>query len=135
MKRLALLLGSIVLTVQTAASSAAADAPPPFAARTRVSLVSDRWRINDEPTYRGGRAEGLFMTGRMGNSWFEDRHRPAFDPEANTNRFLAHLPEYAAHGVRAITICLQGGMPGYEGALNSAFDPDGSLRPSYLSRV
>src|SRR5262249_18381436 len=26
-------------------------------------------------------------------------------------------------------------MPGYEGALNSAFEPDGSLRRSYLARV
>jgi hypothetical protein len=26
-------------------------------------------------------------------------------------------------------------MPGYEGAVNSAFDPDGSLRPAYLARV
>jgi hypothetical protein len=26
-------------------------------------------------------------------------------------------------------------MPGYEGAVNSAFNPDGSLRPHYLQRV
>src|SRR6185312_14689707 len=53
----------------------------------------------------------------------------------NTARFIAHVPDYAAVGVRAFTICLQGGMPGYEGALNSAYAPDGSLRPTYLSRV
>ncbi|MBN2437365.1 MAG: hypothetical protein JXL20_02065, partial [Deltaproteobacteria bacterium] len=29
----------------------------------------------------------------------------------------------------------QGGSPGYEGAVNSAFDPDGSLRKDYLQRV
>ena len=39
------------------------------------------------------------------------------------------------HGVNAFTLSLQGGMPGYEGALNSAFEPDGSLRESYLARV
>jgi hypothetical protein len=39
------------------------------------------------------------------------------------------------HGVRAFTINLQGGMPGYEGAVNSAFDADGTLRPAYLRRV
>ena len=44
-------------------------------------------------------------------------------------------PDYAAHGVNAFTLCLQGGMPGYEGAVNSAFEPDGSLRPAYLARV
>ena len=37
--------------------------------------------------------------------------------------------------MNAFTICLQGGMPGYEGAVNSAFEPDGSLRPAYLARV
>src|SRR4029077_2504911 len=63
------------------------------------------------------------------------RRKPAHDPEANTDRFLTHISEYAAHGVNAFTLCLQGGMPGYEGAINSAFAPDGSLRPSYLSRV
>jgi hypothetical protein len=81
------------------------------------------------------RAEGLLMNVRMVNSVFEDRRRTDFDADANTDRFLAHLPDYAAHGVRAFTICLQGGMPGYEGALNSAFNPDGSLRESYLRRV
>ena len=45
------------------------------------------------------------------------------------------IPDYAAQGVNAFTLCLQGGMPGYEGARNSAFEPDGNLRPSYLSRV
>src|SRR6185312_2716900 len=83
----------------------------------------------------GTRAEGLLMNVRMVNSVFEDRRKPDFNPEANTARFLAKLPDYAAHGVGAFTLCLQGGMPGYEGAINSGFAPDGSLRPAYLSRV
>src|SRR5262249_40060650 len=49
--------------------------------------------------------------------------------------FLAQVSDYAAHGVNAFTICLQGGMPGYEGALNSAFERDGSLREPYLARA
>src|SRR5262249_49613690 len=69
------------------------------------------------------------------NAVFEDRKRPTFDPEANTDRFIAHLPEYVAHGVRAFTLSLQGGFPGYEGAVNSAFSPEGSLRDEYLRRV
>ena len=44
-------------------------------------------------------------------------------------------PTMPSSGVNAFTICLQGGMPGYEGAVNSAFEPDGSLRTSYLARV
>jgi hypothetical protein len=107
----------------------------PFTPRTRVSLRGARWYINDELTNPGTRAEGLLMNVRMVNAVFEDRNKPDLDPAAITDRFLAHLPEYAAHGINAFTLNLQGGMPGYEGALNSAFEPDGSLRESYLARV
>lgn len=106
-----------------------------FTPSTRLGLVEGRWQINGQVTYRGAPAEGLLMNVRMVNAVFEDRNRPGFDPEANTERFLKQLPNYVAHGVRAFTINLQGGMPGYEGALCSAFEPDGALRPSYMSRV
>ncbi|MBN1506406.1 MAG: DUF1593 domain-containing protein [Sedimentisphaerales bacterium] len=102
---------------------------------TRVAIRESRWFLNEQVTYRGTRAEGLLMNVRMVNSVFEDRGRPDFDPNANTEEFLAQIPDYVAHGVRAFTICLQGGMPGYEGAVNSAFNADGSLRNSYLRRV
>ncbi len=105
------------------------------APRTRVSIRAGRWFLNDEVTYRGTRAEGLLMNVRMVNAVFEDANRPEFDPEANTNEFITQIPDYMAQGVRAFTLCLQGGFPGYEGAVNSAFGPDGSLRDSYLRRV
>lgn len=104
-------------------------------AEETVSIRDGKWHIRGQVTYPGTPAEGLLMNVRMVNAVFEDRHRPDFDAEANTRRFLARTADYAAHGVRAFTICLQGGMPGYEGALNSAFAPDGSLRKSYLRRV
>jgi CubicO group peptidase (beta-lactamase class C family) len=106
-----------------------------FTPRTKVSITADQWYINGAVTCRGTRAEGRLMNVRMVNSVFEDRNKPDFDPEANTNRFLGQLPVYAARGVRAFTICLQGGRPRYEGALNSAFNPDGSPREPYLARV
>jgi hypothetical protein len=71
----------------------------------------------------------------MVNSTFEDRQKTDFSPDDNTDRFLAALPEYLDHGVLAFTLNLQGGFPGYEEAVNSAFRPDGSLRPAYLARV
>jgi CubicO group peptidase (beta-lactamase class C family) len=107
----------------------------PVLLRTRVSIKEGRWLLNDEVTYPGTKAEGLLMNVRMVNAVFEDRNRPDFDPDSNTEEFIARLPDYVAHGVRAFTLCLQGGMPGYEGAINSAFNPDGSVRPSYLKRV
>jgi hypothetical protein len=106
-----------------------------FTPQTRVAIVDGKWHINDQVTYPGAKAEGLLMNVRMVNATFEDRKRPDFDPDANTDRFLAQIADYYDHGVRAFTFCLQGGMPGYEGAVNSAFRPDGSLRESYLARV
>lgn len=108
---------------------------PAANAETRVALVEGRWTINGELTNAGSRAAGLLMNVRMVNATFEDRNKPEFDADGNTAEFLGKLSDYAAHGVNAITLCLQGGMPGYEGAVNSAFEPDGSLRPEYLARV
>jgi CubicO group peptidase (beta-lactamase class C family) len=103
--------------------------------RTHVAVHKDQWLLGGAVTYRGAKAEGRLMNVRMVNAVFEDTRRPDFDPEANTDRFVRHLPDYVGHGVRAFTINLQGGMPGYEGAVNSAFDADGNLRPAYLRRV
>ena len=104
-----------------------------YTAQTRVEIVDGRWHLNGQVTYPGAKAEGLLMNVRMVNAVFEDAKRKDFDPEANTEEFLAVIPDYVAHGVRAFTIGLQGGFPGYEGAVNSAFAADGSLRPE-LSR-
>jgi CubicO group peptidase (beta-lactamase class C family) len=108
------------------------DAGPPA---TTVVIRDGHWHINGTVTYPGAPAEGLLLNVRMVNATFEDRHRTDFDADANTEAFLKYLPDYAAHGVRGFTFCLQGGMPGYEGALNSAFNPDGSLREEYLRRI
>ncbi|UCE49362.1 MAG: serine hydrolase [Phycisphaerales bacterium] len=75
------------------------------------------------------------MNVRMVNAVFEDRKRPEFDADKNTDEFIATILDYIAEGVRAFTVNLQGGFPGYEGAVNSAFNPDGSLRKGYLQRV
>ena len=126
--RLMTLAGIVLGAIATPA--AAADPPA-----TEVSIRDGLWHINGPVTYPGTKAEGLLMNVRMVNAVFEDRHKPDLDPAAITDRFLAHVPDYAAHGVDAFTLGLQGGMPGYEGALNSAFEPDGSLREPYLARV
>jgi hypothetical protein len=110
-------------------------------AEAQVSITGRQWFINGQVTYPRAPAEGLLMNVRMINTVFEDigphAHNlpPDFDPEANTRAFIDRIPEYAAHGVRAFTIGLQGGLPGYEGAINSAYTTDGQLRPSYMSRV
>jgi CubicO group peptidase (beta-lactamase class C family) len=103
--------------------------------RMHVTVKKDQWFLNDVVTYRGAKAEGRLMNVRMVNAVFEDTKRHEFDPGANTERFVKRVPEYVRHGVRAFTINLQGGVPGYEGAVNSAFDAEGNLRGAYLRRV
>ena len=113
-----------------------AEAPPAgFVAATRVTVDGTRFRINGAITYRGKPAEGQLMNVRMVHAVFEDTNRPSFDPAANTQEFVAQMPEYVSLGVRAFTIGLQGGWPGYPGFINTAFLKNGDLKPTYLARV
>jgi hypothetical protein len=113
-----------------------AEAPPAgFVASTRVTVDGTRFRINGAITYRGKPAEGLLMNVRMVHAVFEDTYRTDFDPAANTQEFVARMPEYVSLGVRAFTIGLQGGWPGYGPFINTAFLKNGDLKPTYLARV
>ncbi len=108
---------------------------------TRVSIQNNKWYFNDQVINQGSPAEGLLMNVRMVNSVFEDRGEElskyvnSFDPIANTDAFILGIPAYMSSGVNAFTISLQGGHPGYEGAVNTAFNADGSIREEYLQRV
>ncbi len=108
---------------------------------TEVSIIGAEWYFNGEIINPGSPAEGLLMNVRMVNSVFEDsgpeleKQNPDFNPEENTDEFIKAVPEYVSNGVNAFTISLQGGLPGYEGAVNSAFNSDGTLKPDYLERV
>jgi hypothetical protein len=102
---------------------------------TQVKIVNNHWYVNGEIANPGTRAEGLLMNVRMVNSTFEDLSQPRLDAWDITDRFIRRIPEYASSGVGAFTICLQGGYPGYLGAVNSAFDANGSLKKGYLERV
>ena len=116
--------------------SSASGAP-----RTAVSIEGAKWFINGRVVLAGSPAEGLLMNVRMVNSVLEDegpnakKHLPSFDPDENTNRFIASIPRYYELGVRGFTVSLQGGHTGYEQVLNSAFNANGSLRTPYMDRV
>lgn len=123
------------LSVMTLGSASA------WAWQTTISIEADKFLINGQLTYAGLRPEamGRLMNVRMVNATFDDENlvlRPeGLDPKANTTRFIDSMDEYKAKGILAFTLNLQGGYPGYEGAINSAFERDGSLKPSYMQRV
>lgn len=116
--------------------------------RTVVGVDGDRWLVNGSPTNPGAPAEGLLLNARMVQATFEDTNpatvelwsypdgRP-YDPDRQTDEFVAMVPTYAAVGLDAVTISLQGGRPrrGAQVWRNGAFEPDGSLRAGYLARV
>lgn len=103
-------------------------------ATTRVDIDGTRWRLNGSPTYPATQIEGLLLNLRAVNACAQDTLLP-LDADANTARFAARIPAYALHGVRAFTIGLQGGRPGYEDVENTAFTEEGDLRPVYMARV
>ena len=123
--------------------------------QTTVSIVGDRFFVNGKPTfagrtYRGRRIEGLLPNSRMVQGIFDDEN-PAtrsrwgypdtktWSADRNTDEFVAAMPLWKQHGLLAFTLNLQGGSPeGYSKSQpweNSAFAPDGALRPAYLRRL
>src|ERR1051325_2471058 len=68
-------------------------------ASTAISIVDGKWHVNGAPTYRGAKAEGLLMNLRAVNATFEDRKRPEFDADGNTDEFTARIPDSVAHGI------------------------------------
>jgi hypothetical protein len=64
-----------------------------------------------------------------------------WDPERNVDEFVAALPDYAAAGLDAVTVNLQGGNPLDAPVDNrpdwriSAYRADGSIHPEWLSRL
>jgi len=112
-----------------------------FEPKTAISIDGTSFLINGKLTYQGykPRAHGKLMNARMVNSVFDDENpntRPeGFDSETNTSNFIESIDQYKSKGILAFTINLQGGFPGYEGAINSAFRADGTLKSDYLKRV
>src|SRR5262245_52153791 len=107
----------------------------PAHADTQLTKSGRAFYVNGNMVNSGSPAAGLLVNARMANAVFEDTKRPAFDPQANTNEFVARIPDYMSARINAFTISLQGGNPGYEGAKNTAINPDGTLKASYMKRV
>ncbi len=123
---------------------------------TKVTIEGEKFLFNGEPTYKGRSfnglpVEGLLFNTRMVQATFDDENPESasqwaypdtgkWDPDRNTDEFIAQLPTYYGKGIRAVTLNLQGGMPvvGTERTqpwLNSALTPQGDLKPAYVARL
>ena len=121
------------------------------ALKTTVSIQGERFFINGSVTYPGAPAEGLLLNSRMVQATFDDENPStvgrsaypdtgAWDAERNVREFIAALPLYASKGLKAVTLNLQGGSPGWSKADNqpgitTAFNSDGTLKAAWMSRL
>jgi hypothetical protein len=123
--------------------------------KTVVTIKNDQFFINSKPTYEkrywnGYKIEGLLMNSRMVQGIFDDSNPETiknwvypdtkkWDPDRNTNEFLANMEKWRSYGLLSFTINMQGGSPfGYSSAqpwINSGFKEDGSLKKEYLNRL
>jgi len=122
---------------------------------TSIDVRGEAFLVNGTPTYADivGNApgcHGLLMNARFIQGVFDDRALPdrfarfghvPWDPEANTDRLVAALPDWHAHGLRAFTGGLQGGGPvftidDWRTIDNNPFGSDGtSFDPAYAGRL
>jgi hypothetical protein len=137
------------------AAAGAGDASAAQAGRsTTVSIEGNAFCINGGPTYpgrvyKGSKIEGQLFTSRMVNCIVNDQNPETrgmwayadgpWDPERNTNEFIAMLPVYRSHGLTSIAFNMQGGSPmGYgwhQPWHTSSYTPAGRLLPDYRARL
>lgn len=123
--------------------------------RTTISIVGEKFYINDKPTlknktWRGYKVEGLLPNSRMVQGIFDDLNpetisnwiypdTKTWDADRNTREFIEAMERWKKHGLLSFTICLQGGSPfGYSSNQpwhNSAIEPNGDLRPDFMARL
>ena len=122
---------------------------------TRVSIQGESFLINNRLTYQGrfwgqNRIEGLLLNARLVQGIFDDLNPKTrdiwaypdtgvWDPERNTDEFVAAMPQWRSSGLLCFTINLQGGSPqGYSKKQpwhNSAITAHGELRADYMARL
>lgn len=122
--------------------------------QTRISINGRKFLINDIPVYAdipgsNPKVHGLLFNQRMIQGVFDDPSQRnlynqlalrAFDPEKNTDGLIRALPEWYRWGLRAVTVCFQGGWPvgmgDVESIDNNPFRTDGmTLDPAYADRM
>lgn len=112
--------------------------------------MGEKFWLGGEVTNPASPAEGLLMNSRMVQAVIdiENEEGPfsypdtgVWDPERNTNEFITALPSYAASGLNAFTVNLQGGNPLDAPVDNrpawriSAYDRQGNLDLAWMERL
>lgn len=99
--------------------------------------------VFDDANYpKQGTRQNPYPTAVMGDVSWDYPDTGKWDPERNTQEFIAALPEWRRAGLLAFTVNLQGGGPtdgnfgmGGQPVDNSGFDAQGKLKPAYAKRL
>ncbi len=123
---------------------------------TTVSFQGEKVLIDGRPTYAGRTCEDLPVEGLLFNvravqASFDDANPAtrglwaypdtgAWDPERNTDEFIAALPLWKSHGILGFTLNFQGGggryVPDvYDTYINNGFTNQGVIKPAYADRI
>ncbi len=127
---------------------------PESRSKTTVAVKGEDFFINDEITLKGRSLDGVSLEGllpnaRMVQGIFDDlnpetRHlwkypdTGEWNPDRNTDDFIAAMPEWRRHGLLAFTLNMQGGSPtgyGNKGWINPAYHTNGAMRDEYAGRL
>ena len=122
-----------------------------------IKIEKDKFLIDGKLTYSdvpkvNPEVLGKFFNFRAVQATFDDENPQTrtmwrypdgseYDPERQTNEFIAHLPEYKKYGVIGFTINFQGGGPVHgkftsrQKWINTTFKEDGSFKPEYADRI
>ena len=116
---------------------------------------SSPWQLTYDSGRHRRKVRGSLALVRVTQGVFDDEwlKETSFDPDANTGALIEQLDLYKQHGIGGIVVALQGTDPGYDGAVNgvdraasadlgeqsgalvSAYNPDGSLKPEWTARL
>ena len=123
--------------------------------KTVVTIKGEDFYINGEKTLKGKKLdnvslEGLLPNSRMVQGIFDDLNPETrqlwkypdtgvWDPDRNTDEFIAAMPQWRSRGLLAFTINIQGGSPtGYgnnKGWVNPGFQKNGEPIKEYFDRL
>lgn len=154
MKMIKPLIVAIILCVTLQSCSTLHHKPSTSNHRPVVSIKGNMFLIDGEPTYKGrywngNKIEGLLLNSRMVQGVFDDENpetRELFrypdtgewDPDRNTDEFVAAMPVWNSYGLNSFTLNMQGGSPtgyGNKNWKNTAFTETGKLKRAYLNRL
>jgi len=112
---------------------------------------NNQFYINGRITNQGAPAAGLLLNSRMTQAIFDDENidtvqkwnypdTGTWNATRNTFEFVSNVSTFAAKGLNAVSVGLQGSDPDPTGTYNTqaivtGFNSDGSLKPAWVNRL